>query len=134
MASEAYREVAECVRTTLKRVYTLIGLSITLDIIRETYYYIGMIRSFKSKETEKIFSAEYSAKLPQAIQRVAYRRLLNLDAAEELNDLSAIPGNRFEKLKGDREGQYSIRINDQWRICFIWRDGNAYEVEIVDYH
>ena len=81
-----------------------------------------------------MFRAEYSTKLPHDIQRVAYRRLLALDSAEELSDLSALPGNRLEKLKGDRSGQYSIRINDRWRICFKWNNGVAEEVEIVDYH
>lgn len=93
-----------------------------------------MTRSFKNKETEKVFHAEYSSKLPKDIQRVAYRRLLSLDSAEELSDLSALSGNRLEKLRGDRAGQYSIRINDQWRICFDWHAGVADSVEIVDYH
>ncbi len=68
------------------------------------------------------------------IQRVALRKLRQLDAAAELRDLAAPPGNRLEALHGEREGQHSIRINDQWRICFVWRDGNAFDVEIVDYH
>jgi proteic killer suppression protein len=93
-----------------------------------------MIRSFKNKETEKVFRAEYSSRLPQDIQRVAYRRLLSLDSAEELIDLNAVPGNRLEKLIGDRAGQYSIRINDRWRVCFHWNEGVADSVEIVDYH
>jgi proteic killer suppression protein len=93
-----------------------------------------MIRSFKNKETERIFHAEYVSKLPGDIQKTAYRRLLSLNAAESLNDLSALPGNRLEKLKGDRVGQYSIRINDQWRVCFEWIANNAENVEIVDYH
>jgi proteic killer suppression protein len=93
-----------------------------------------MIKSFRSKETEKIFDGKFSAKLPQAIQRLAARKLEYLDSAEALEDFRAPPGNRLEALKDDRAGQYSLRINDQWRICFVWRDNNAYDVEIVDYH
>ena len=93
-----------------------------------------MIESFASKETEKIFLGQLSKKLPPDIQRIARRRLIYLDSAEDLQDLQAPPGNRLEKLKGDRAGQYSIRINDQWRICFEWVDGKARNVEIVDYH
>ncbi|MBN2146672.1 MAG: type II toxin-antitoxin system RelE/ParE family toxin [Anaerolineales bacterium] len=93
-----------------------------------------MIRTFNSKETEKIFHAEYSSRFPGEIQKVAYRRLLSLNAAITLSDLSALPGNRLEKLKGDRADQYSIRINDRWRICFKWVGNNAENVEIVDYH
>jgi toxin HigB-1 len=93
-----------------------------------------MIRSFKSKETEKVFQRNFSRKLPQNIQITAYRRLAFLHSAKELKDLLIPPSNRLEKLSGDRKGQHSIRINDQWRICFKWQDGNAYEVEIVDYH
>jgi proteic killer suppression protein len=93
-----------------------------------------MIRSFKSKETEKIFNRQYSTRLPLDIQQVALRKLRMLDRALTLQDLRVPPANRLEKLSGDREGQYSIRINDQWRICFEWRDGDAYNIEIVDYH
>jgi proteic killer suppression protein len=93
-----------------------------------------MIKSFKSKETEKIFSLTRSRKLPQDIQQVAYRKLRMLNNAVTLNDLRIPPANRLEKLKGDREEQYSIRINDQWRVCFEWRGGDAYNVEITDYH
>lgn len=93
-----------------------------------------MINSFKCKETEKLFNGKFSAKLPQAIQRLAARKLDYLDGAEELEDFRSPPGNRLELLKDDRAGQYSLRINDQWRICFVWRDNNAYDVEIVDYH
>lgn len=93
-----------------------------------------MINSFKCKETEKIFSGKFPSKLPQEIQRLAARKLDYLDSAEELEDLRSPPGNRLEALKDDRAGQYSVRINDQWRICFVWRDNNAYDVEIVDYH
>ena len=93
-----------------------------------------MIDSFASKETEKIFLGEVSKKLPISIQRTARRKLLYLDEAEDLQDLLAVPGNRLEKLKGDRSGQYSIRINDQLRICFEWDGHKAHHVEIVDYH
>ena len=95
---------------------------------------MGVIESFASKETEKIFQGEISKKLPIEIQRTARRRLLYLDEAENLQDIQAVPGNRLEKLKGDRAGQYSIRINDQWRICFEWVANKARNVEIVDYH
>jgi len=93
-----------------------------------------MIRSFKSKETEKIFSRERSQKLPADIQQVALRKLRMLNRAVTLQDLRVPPANRLEKLSGDRAGQYSIRINDQWRLCFDWDAGDAQNVEIVDYH
>ena len=93
-----------------------------------------MIREFRDRETEKIFQRERARRLPPTVQRVALRKLTVLDGAESVEDLRAPPGNRLEKLSGDREGQYSIRINDQWRICFVWNDGDAYEVEITDYH
>lgn len=93
-----------------------------------------MIRSFTSKETEKLFQRRFSARLPQNIHRQARVKLEILDAAERLEDLRIPPGNRLEKLSGDREGQHSIRINNQWRICFVWQEGHAYDVEIVDYH
>lgn len=93
-----------------------------------------MIKSFASKETEKLFKRQSSRKLPQDIQRIARRKLEILDATETIEDLRVPPSNRLEKLTGDRQNQYSIRINDQWRICFEWEGGNAYAVEIVDYH
>jgi toxin HigB-1 len=93
-----------------------------------------MIRSFKSKETEKVFNRQRSRKLPQDMQQVALRKLRMLNRALSLQDLRVSPANRLEKLSGGRSGQYSIRINDQWRICFEWRDEGVYEVEIVDYH
>lgn len=93
-----------------------------------------MILSFKSKETEKIFHREFTGKIPFPLHRVALRKLLILHAATDLNALRVPPGNRLERLAGARKEQYSIRINDQWRICFKWSDGNAQEVEIVDYH
>ena len=93
-----------------------------------------MIKSFADRETEKIFNREISRKLPPDIQRRARVKLEILDAAEELDDLKIPPANRLEKLRGDRAGQHSIRINNRWRVCFVWRDGDAYEVEVVDYH
>ena len=93
-----------------------------------------MIKSFASKETEKLFNREISRKFQQSIQQIARRKLEILDATEVLRDLRIPPSNHLEKLSGDRKGQYSIRINKQWRICFEWRDGDAYNVEIVDYH
>lgn len=93
-----------------------------------------MIKSFRDEEAARLFARERSRKLPDDVQRTALRKLLMLDAASVLTDLRVPPGNRLEKLKGDREGQYSIRVNDQWRVCFEWRSGDAYEVEIVDYH
>lgn len=93
-----------------------------------------MIKSFACKETEQIFQGLVSKKLPFEIQKTARRKLLYLNDAENLQDLLAPPGNRLEKLRGNRAGQYSIRINDQWRICFEWVGQEAENVEIVDYH
>jgi toxin HigB-1 len=93
-----------------------------------------MIETFRDGETEKIFHREFSKKLPEQIQRIALRKLRMLNNAYTLNDLRIPPANCLEKLTGDKEGQYSIRINDQWRICFEWRSNNAYDVEITDYH
>ena len=93
-----------------------------------------MIQAFKCKETEKIFNRMFSRKFPTDIQRVALRKLRMLNRATILNDLKMQPSNRLESLKGKRKGQFSIRINDQWRICFSWLDGDAFDVEIVDYH
>jgi proteic killer suppression protein len=93
-----------------------------------------MIRVFKDKEAEKIFKRERSRKLPDDLQRIALRKLRMLNRSTSINDLRVPPANRLEKLKGDRTGQHSIRINEQWRICFIWRNNDAFDVEIVDYH
>lgn len=93
-----------------------------------------MIKTFGEKETEKLFRRQRSRSLPEYIQRKARMKLEILDAAEKLDDLKVPPGNRLEKLSGDRDGQHSIRINQQWRICFRWKNGDCYEVEIVDYH
>ena len=92
-----------------------------------------MIQSFRSKDTERLHLRQ-RVKRFRAFARVAQRKLAHLDAAMELRDLAAPPGNRLEALRGDRQGQHSIRVNDQWRICFVWREGNAYDVEMVDYH
>lgn len=93
-----------------------------------------MIKSFKDSETEKVYRRVHSKRLATDIQPVALRKLRMLNNAGSLQDLRSPPGNRLEKLRGDREGQHSMRINDQWRICFVWRENNAYEVEIADYH
>jgi len=93
-----------------------------------------VIKGFRCKDTEKLFQRESAPKFSSEMQRIALRKLLILDAAERLEDLLMPPGNRLEKLGGDRQGQHSIRINDQWRICFCWQQGDAYDVEIADYH
>ena len=93
-----------------------------------------MIKSFADKETEKIYNQIFSKKLPHDIQKIALRKLIMIDNAERLDDLRVPPGNRLEELHGDREGQYSIRINDQFRICFTEDRNEFYNVEIVDYH
>ncbi|MBN1316483.1 MAG: type II toxin-antitoxin system RelE/ParE family toxin [Anaerolineales bacterium] len=93
-----------------------------------------MIKSFADKDTEKIFRRKISKRLPWNIQRKGRMKLEILDAAEMLQDLTIPPGNQLEKMLGDRRGQHSIRINEQWQICFVWQSGDAYNVEIVDYH
>lgn len=93
-----------------------------------------MIKSFRDKDTDRLFQRQPVRKLGTGVQRVALRKLRMLDAAMSLTDLRVPPGNRLERLRGDRAGQHSIRINDQWRICFRWHAGDAYDVEIVDYH
>ena len=93
-----------------------------------------MIRSFYEEDAERLFHGQFARRLPPDIQRVAQRKLRQIHAAEELRDLSVPPGNRLEALKRGRLGQHSIRINDQWRICFVWKDGGAERVEITDYH
>jgi proteic killer suppression protein len=93
-----------------------------------------MIRGFRDTETERLFRRERGSKLARPLQCAALRKLLLLDAAESLDDLRALPGNRLEKLVGDRKGQYSIRVNDQYRVCFRWEGGEAHNVEVVDYH
>jgi len=93
-----------------------------------------MIKTFQDNHTEDVFYRRHVRKFSSGLQRVAYRKLLIIDAAETLDDLKVPPGNRLEKLTGNRKDQYSIRINDQWRICFSFRQGDAYNVEITDYH
>lgn len=93
-----------------------------------------MIRSFADKETERLFNRGRIKKISPVVQRPGLRKLVLLDAAESLDDLRVPPGNRLEKLRGDREGQYSIRVNDHWRVCFRWDAGDAHDVEITDYH
>lgn len=93
-----------------------------------------MIVSFRCKEAERIFRREYSRRLPTDIQNAAFRKLRMLNRSATVQDLCVPPGNRLEALAGERKGQHSIRINDQWRICFVWRNGSAHDVEIVDYH
>lgn len=95
---------------------------------------IEMIKSFADKETEKLFNREFSRKIPSEIQNIARRKLEILNAADNINDIRSPPSNHLEKLKGERIGQHSIRINSRWRICFILFDGDVFETEIVDYH
>jgi toxin HigB-1 len=95
---------------------------------------VCVIRTWRDKEAEALFSRLRSRRLPSDLQTVALRKLRMLSEADSIDDLRIPPANRLEKMRGDREGQWSIRINDQWRICFEWREGNAYNVEIVDYH
>ena len=111
-----------------------VSVNLTLDVNNEVRYYLIMIKTFRDKETEKIFNRHFSKKFPPDIQHQARRKLVMLDAAPELNALRIPPGNRLEALKGNRKGQHSIRINDQWRVCFKWKEGNSYDVEITDYH
>ncbi len=93
-----------------------------------------MIRSFRCKDTERLYWDRESVRRFRAFERVARETLRMLDVARDLSILAAVPGNRLEKLKGERKGRYSIRINRQWRVCFKWEEGDAYDVEIVDYH
>jgi len=93
-----------------------------------------MIKTFKCKETQKIYYRTFSKKVPQNIQRTAYRKLLMIESSIDIDDLKIPPANRLEKLSGDTEGQYSIRVNKQCRICFKWEKGFAFDVEMVDYH
>lgn len=95
---------------------------------------LAVIRSFRDRDTERLLNRQKIRRLPADLHRAALRKLLILDAATSLDDLKVPPANRLEKLLGDRRGQHSIRINDQWRICFRWSSGDAFDVEIVDYH
>jgi proteic killer suppression protein len=105
-----------------------------LDNTNAACYYFVMIKSFRCKETERIFHGRFATRFPKEMQRVALRKLTQIHGAATLTFLRVPPGNRLEKLSGDREGQWSIRINDRWRICFHWQDGHAHDVEITDYH
>lgn len=107
---------------------------ITFDSSDAICYYFYMIKSFSSKETQKIWEGQFSKKLPPDIQRIARRKLRMLNNSRIINDLTVPPANNLEQLKGNRKGQYSIRINDQWRICFTWKNEDCHDVEIVDYH
>lgn len=93
-----------------------------------------MIKSFRSRETEQLFNRIHPRHLPHHIHETGMRKLWMLDAATDVHELRIPPSNHLEKLSGRRDGQYSIRINEQWRVCFMWREGNAYEVKIIDYH
>ena len=112
------------------------SLIVTFSIYEhiDSAYASAVIQSFRCKETEKIWNEQHSRRLPTQVQQKALEKLALLDAASILDDLLVPPGNRLEALKGDRKGQHSVRINQQWRICFVWRDGHAHNVEIVDYH
>ena len=107
---------------------------ITSCIINEQCYCFFMIKSFQCKETKKVFGRKFSKKLPTDIQANARQKLVILDSVTSINDLRIPPGNMLEELKDDRKGQHSIRINKQWRICFVWKNGDSYHVEITDYH
>jgi toxin HigB-1 len=106
----------------------------TLDGINAARYASAVIKSFHDSDTRRVFERERVRRWSEQLQRSALRKLLILDAAADLRDLAVPPGNRLERLSGERSGQHSIRINDQWRLCFVWKDGDAYEAEIVDYH
>jgi toxin HigB-1 len=107
---------------------------VTLDVTNAPRYVLGVIKSFGDRDTARLFGREPVRQFPAELRRVMLRKLVAVDAAEALDDLRVPPGNRLEKLKGNRAGQHSIRVNDQWRICFRWKDGDAHDVEIVDYH
>jgi toxin HigB-1 len=107
---------------------------LTACVINASRYYVSVLRSFKDRDTEAIWLRQRSRLLDGPAQRVAWRKLAILDAAETLADLRVPPGNRLEKLRGDREGQHSIRINQQWRICFFWSEAGPEGIQIVDYH
>ena len=107
---------------------------LTLDVNTAWRYGLEVIESFRCRETERLFERERSRRIPPSLVRVALRKLRYLHRAESLEDLRVPPGNRLEALRGNRKGQHSIRINQQWRICFRWQNQNVYDVEIVDYH
>ncbi len=93
-----------------------------------------MVKSFADKDTERLWNRQHVCSIPTDLQRRARKKLLVVNAAESVQDLRSPPGNHLEELKGDRKGQHSIKINDQFRVCFVWRGGDAYEVEVTDYH
>ena len=107
---------------------------ITLAVITAMRYGCAVIRRFRDRDAERLFERRPVRRWSPELQKVALRKLRMLDAAESLDDLRVPPGNRLERLRGDRARQHSIRINDQWRICFRWRSGDAYDVEVEDYH
>lgn len=107
---------------------------ITLDDTNETRYHHTVIASFKDADTQLLWETGKGRRIPASIRITAWKKLAILNAAIELDNLRVPPGNRLEALKKDRKGQHSIRVNDQYRICFVWRDHNAHDVEIVDYH
>ena len=106
--------------------------NLTLAVKRAPVYHLKVIKSFKCKETARIFNLESSKRIPPGIQQIALRKLRMLHRSTNIADLRIPPANRLEKLSGNRTGQWSIRVNDQWRICFEWHDGHAFKVEIVD--
>jgi toxin HigB-1 len=108
--------------------------NITLGVNNALRYYCWVIRSFRDKDTEAIWQRRYVKKLSPELSRLTYNKLVLINAAESINDLRVPPGNRLEKLSGNRAGQYSVRVNDQWRICFTWSSAGAGNVELVDYH
>lgn len=107
---------------------------LTLDVNNAWLYYQSVIRSSKDKDTQSVFGGQFVKGLDGQIQQRAREKLKYLDSATELRDLMIPPANQLESLKGNRQGQYSIRINRQWRVCFKWKGGDAFEVEIADYH
>ncbi len=107
---------------------------LVFDANSASRYYISVIRSYLGRDTQAIAERRRVRRFSESLQRQAQRKLILINNSKDLNDLRVPPGNRLEALTGDRAGQHSIRINDQWRICFIWDDGDAYQVEIVDYH
>lgn len=109
-------------------------MTVTLYVINVVHYYNPVIESFKDRETEKVWNRDFSRRLPRDIQAAAFRKLVMLHRSEDVNDLRVPLGNCLERLSGDREGQFSIRINRQWRICFTWTNDRAANVEITDYH
>ena len=109
-------------------------MSVVVDTNSTLHYYPSVIRSYRDRDTQAVAERRSVRSFPGHIQRRAQKKLMIINNATDLNDLRVPPGNRFEALSGDRDGQYSVRINDQWRICFVWYEGDAYQVEIVDYH